>query len=130
MQAYLLVFFQSIVERRGFPGVCKEDYANSLAKIIELKTCSSDRGHNRSIVDTLYRDVEFSSPEDEVGMGGGSVWSLIRIAVYFSGIAAGSLYPKGSPTTKKATSEVSALDSISSLADSTISRSAKIIGRP
>lgn len=73
MQANLLILFQSIVERRGLPGVCEEDHANSLAKVVELKSCSSDRGHYRSIVDALYWDLEFSSSEDEVGVSCGSV---------------------------------------------------------
>lgn len=60
MEADLLVLFQSIVEGRGFPGVCEEDHADSLAKVIELKSCSSDGGHYRGIVDALYWNLEFS----------------------------------------------------------------------
>lgn len=39
-------------------------------------------------------------------------------------------YPKGSPTTKKATSTLSASRRISSLSSSTVSRVAVITGRP
>ena len=42
----------------------------------------------------------------------------------------GAPYPKGSPTTKKAISSLSALAKISSLEDSTISRSARMTWRP
>ena len=81
-------------------------------------------------MDALYRYLEFSSSEDEVGVGGGSVQSVVSLAMYCSEILARPSYPKGSPTTKKATSELSAPASMSSLADSTISRSATMIGRP
>lgn len=73
MQANELIFFQSIVERRRLPGVCEKDHANSLAEVVELKSCRSDRGHYRSIMDALYRDLELSSSEDEVGVSCGSV---------------------------------------------------------
>jgi hypothetical protein len=39
-------------------------------------------------------------------------------------------YPNGSPTTRKAMSTLSALERIKSELDSTISRSARIMGRP
>jgi hypothetical protein len=40
------------------------------------------------------------------------------------------MYPNGSPTTRKAISFVSALARMESLLDSTISRSARMTGRP
>lgn len=73
METYLLVLLQSIVERRRFPGICKEDHADSLAEVVELKSCSSDRGHYRGIVDALYRDLELPSSKDEVGVGSSSI---------------------------------------------------------
>ena len=35
-------------------------------------------------MDALYRNFEFSSSEDEVGVSGGSVSSFISLEMYFS----------------------------------------------
>lgn len=73
--------------------------------------------------------LELSGSQDEITMSGGANARLVSFIV-IAGIARVVFsYPKGSPTTKKATSIMSARDKISSLALSTMSRSATMTGR-
>ena len=54
----------------------------------------------------------------------------LKVHISFEHVWEGHTHPKGSPTTKNATSTLSASFKISSLALSTISRSAMITSRP
>ena len=70
-----MVLPQSIIERCRFPCISEEDHAYSLPKIVELQAGSTNRGHDRSIMDASNRDFELSCTKDKVGMGGRSATS-------------------------------------------------------
>lgn len=76
-------------------------------------------------MDASNRDFELSCTKDKVGMGGRSANNQRILPFCIDRL----LHPKGSPTTRKAMSDLSAPARISSLDDSTISRSATIIER-
>jgi len=134
MQADGDVFPDAVVEGGRAPGRQEEHHTYRLPKIVKLQACGADGGQDASVGDRTSGDGKFTRTEDEVGMrccaggrtelGGHSTRSEKKSMNWKKN------YPKGSPTTRNATSVLSAPARMLSLDDSTISRSARITGRP
>lgn len=80
-----------------------------MAEVVELETGGPDGGQDGCIVDVLSGDFEFPSAEDEVCVGGcaGMYESEIFEVVFLNfGKDIHDTYPNGSPTTRKAISDV------------------------
>jgi hypothetical protein len=120
------VLLDAVVEGCGLPIVEEEDHGYSLSKVVELQAGSTDGGQDAGVGDGSRRDGEFAGAEDEVSVRSRS---NVMSAVIISQKTEGN-YPNGSPTTRNATSTLSASLRISSLEDSTISRSAMMTSRP
>lgn len=80
-------------------------------------------------MDCLGWDGELAGAEEEIRVSRRSPKNVSCVEAYKCR-GKGDPYPKGSPTTRKATSCLAASARISSLEDSTISRSASMRGRP
>ena len=129
MQADGDIFLDAVVEGGGLPVVEEEDHGHGLAEVVELQARGADGGEDAGVRDGARGDGEFAGAQDEVGVCCCSAASS-ACGVGIEGNGRRGAYPNGSPTTRNATSPLSASLSISSLDDSTISRSAMMTSRP
>lgn len=136
MQSHEAVLLNLFIEAIRSPCLSKERYRNSLPISVKLQTTNSNSIHHRCIVHYFDNNPHLFGSNNKISVSGSpgkkhkinQPWECDakECCTEKKAIA----YPKGSPTTRKATWSCWAWARISWAFSSTISLSARIMGLP